>query len=71
MINTEGTFACRDGARSIDWGANFVEAIARALPWIRGNGPKPLPKYNATFFPSNPALTQFSAHFMKADPLKV
>lgn len=36
--------------------SDILQALARTLPWIRGDGPVAAPMYNGTFFPQNPAF---------------
>ena len=48
------------------WGTQFVPALARALPYIRGTGPLYVPQYNTTFFPQDPA---FNRQAQLKDPL--
>ncbi len=50
----------------MSWGADFVEALVRTLPYIRGDGPPVAAPYNDTAYPENPA---FAAQERLKDPL--
>ncbi len=43
-----------------------MQALARTLPWIRGDGPLAAPMYNGTFYPQDPA---FDLQAKLKDPL--